>query len=225
MTNDTWLGLSNPFLTPAGSEHQMHRDALPAFTAMQEAAREDGVDCQLVSSFRNFDRQAAIWNRKWRGELPLYNEQGELLTHSQLSDDEKLIAILTWSAMPGASRHHWGTDIDVYDKQSVDEAGGQFDLIDSEYCEGGPCYALSGWLDQHAEAFGFYRPFAAYCGGVATEKWHLSYRPVAEKFEALRNPQALFDALSQADIEGKSVVLAQFDQLYPRYVLNQGTPR
>ncbi|MCZ8486094.1 D-alanyl-D-alanine carboxypeptidase family protein [Vibrio lentus] len=34
------------------------------------------------------------------------------------SEQQKLSAILRWSALPGASRHHWGCDFDVFAHQS-----------------------------------------------------------------------------------------------------------
>lgn len=223
MSNQTWLGLDHDALADAGNGFRLHRNALPAFLAMQGAAADAGIDCQLISSYRDFDRQLSIWNRKWRGELPLYSPAGELLTFTSLSDEDKLHAILTWSAMPGGSRHHWGTDIDVYDKVSVDACGGNLDLVDSEYCSGGPCYALAQWLELHAETYGFTRPFLINRGGVARELWHLSHKASAREFELQRNPEQLFNTLKAANIEGKACLLANFDALYPRYVLNEGT--
>ncbi len=38
-----------------------------------------------------------------------------------LSDLEKCKAMLRWSAVPGASRHHWGTEIDIFDPDLLPE--------------------------------------------------------------------------------------------------------
>ena len=46
----------------------MHRDALVPFLALKAAAAADGFDLVAVSAFRDFDRQLAIWNGKFRGE-------------------------------------------------------------------------------------------------------------------------------------------------------------
>ncbi len=224
MTNNDWLGLDNHYLVDAGHGHRLHPDTLAAFLAMQAAAHADGIDCQLVSAYRSFDRQVAIWNRKWHGEVTLYDASGHPLNGAALSDEDKLIAILTWSAMPGGSRHHWGTDIDVYDRQQVQAWGQQFELVDSEYRDQGPCAALSNWLDERAGEFGFYRPFEQFTGGVATERWHLSHQVTAKGFEQLRNQAALAQAISAADLAGKAALLQSLPALYPRYVLNEGTP-
>ena len=114
VSEQAWLGQQNDYLVDAGNGHRLHRDVISPFLAMQDAAQKDGVDLQLVSSFRDFDRQTAIFNRKWTGQAQLLDINGNELPFASLSDDEKLHAILTWSALPGGSRHHWGTDIDVY---------------------------------------------------------------------------------------------------------------
>lgn len=222
MTDEDWLGQANHYLTDAGNGHRLHPETLAAFLAMQDAAAAAGIDCQLVSAYRSFDRQRQIWNKKWRGEMPLYDADGQLLNSRTLSAEDKLTAILTWSAMPGGSRHHWGTDIDVYDRASVKASNHSFELVDSEYCEGGPCATLSAWLDDNAKKFGFYRPFSEFRGGVATERWHLSHNVSALPFEQLRNKAALENALESASLEGKQTLIDALPQLYSRYVLNEG---
>lgn len=220
--SDAWLGLHNPYLVDVGNGHQLHPDVAKAFTAMQSHAAIDGQDIQIVSSYRGFHRQLSIWNRKWTGELPLLDENEQRLDVAALTDEQKVYAILTWSALPGGSRHHWGTDLDVFDKSAVDACGGKLDLVDAEYRDGGPCFALACWMGNHLAEHGFMRPFMRNNGGVATELWHLSYAPTAAEFEALRNPEQLRQCIEHADMQGKSTVLTLFDELYPRYVLNEG---
>lgn len=217
-----WLGCNDSALADAGNGHRLLPEVAEAFNVMQAEALKDGQDVQIVSSYRDFDRQLSIWNRKWRGELPLYDHDGHSLDVGQLSDEDKVYSILIWSALPGGSRHHWGTDLDVYDKVSVDACGGRFDLVDAEYRQGGPCFALAQWMDEHLTEFGFDRPFLHDKGGVATELWHLSHTSSAAPFEAERNQQALKRCLENAPIEGKQTLLAMLDELFPRYVLNQG---
>ncbi|MBT78944.1 MAG: D-alanyl-D-alanine carboxypeptidase [Alteromonadaceae bacterium] len=222
MSMTAWLGIDNPFLVPLDDKFSIHRDVKEPWLALQRAAQKDGLDCQLVSSHRDFTRQLAIWNRKWRGEATLYDAQGKALNHSALSDDEKIDAILTWSALPGGSRHHWGSDIDVFDKQAVNEWGQPFELVDSEYRESGPCFGLACWMDENLHRFGFSRPFLEDRGGVAVELWHLTHTSTASTFEQQRRADALADALKQADMEGKEAVLKRIDSLFERYVLNKG---
>lgn len=217
-----WLGCDDSGLVQVGDTHQLLPAVADAFLAMQQQVQADGMDMQIVSSYRNFERQLAIWNRKWRGELPLFDHAGKRLNTAALSAEDKVHAILIWSALPGGSRHHWGTDLDVYDKAAVDACGGEFDLVDAEYRAGGPCYQLACWMDDNLQKFGFSRPFLLDQGGVATELWHLTHTASAAEFEAQRQQLALYNCLQTADIEGKQTVLAMLDELYPRFVLNQG---
>src|SRR5262245_60334880 len=93
----------------------LHYEAVASFLAMRDAARSDGIDLTPRSSFRDFQAQLGIWNRKWNGERAIYDRQGTLLDRKQLADSAAVDAILCWSAIPGGSRHHWGSDIDVID--------------------------------------------------------------------------------------------------------------
>lgn len=223
MNNETlWLGIDNPHLTPVDDRFVIHRDVAAPWRALQQAAIDDGIDCQLVSSHRDFHRQLAIWNRKWRGEATLYDANGVALDFASLDDNQKIDAILTWSALPGGSRHHWGTDIDVYDHEAVQRWGQPFELVDAEYRSGGPCFTLACWLETHLKDFGFHRPFLHNRGGVATELWHLSHTATAAQFEQQRNLDALRSALQHAEMEGKDAVLNRIDELFERYVLNKG---
>ena len=54
-----------------------------------------------VSSFRDFARQLAIWNAKFSGETPLYDADGRTLEAARLAPEERIAAILRWSALPG----------------------------------------------------------------------------------------------------------------------------
>lgn len=204
------------------NSHFLMPEVRDAFLQMQVAAKKAGLDLQICSSFRDFDKQLSIWNRKWRGELALYTLNGEKLDAHTLSDIEKIHAIMLWSALPGASRHHWGTDFDFYDKHSIEEQKHTFELIPEEYSGQGPCSKLCEWVHQHAESFGFFLPYANYVGGVASEPWHLSHKNTASNIEAQFDIEALRTKLAQSDILGKESILPILDELVARYTFNQG---
>src|SRR4026207_2204592 len=75
--------------------------------ARRDAAAREGIDLVPVSSFRDFDRQVGLWNRKWRGERPLYDRSGRLLDHATLRQPELVGAILCWPAVPGRGGRAW----------------------------------------------------------------------------------------------------------------------
>ena len=66
--------------------------------------KENGFRLRLESAYRPFEKQLSIWNRKARGELALLDEFGKPMQRPQ-DEAELMYAILTWSALPGASRH------------------------------------------------------------------------------------------------------------------------
>lgn len=189
-----------------------------AFTAMQKAAASAGIEVAVASSFRDFDRQLSIWNRKFYGELPIYNDRGEQLATEHLSSGEKVEAILLYSALPGASRHHWGTDLDVYDPRPFAAHESKLQLVANEYQEGGPCYSMWQWLQSHAQEFGFFFPYARYQGGVAAEPWHISHVECAAAAQQQLSNELLRQVITEADIAGKSYILAQLTELKQRYV-------
>jgi LAS superfamily LD-carboxypeptidase LdcB len=197
----------------------IHHDALDAFLALRSAASDAGFALSIFSSFRDFDAQRAIWNRKFRGERPLYARDGTQLDYAALSQPALLDAILAWSALPGASRHHWGTDLDVYDAQAM-PPGYRVQLLPHEYATGGIFGALNRWLDANLAGFGFYRPYDADRGGVLPEPWHVSYAPIAVHAATQLTPELIEAALRDADLLGLDLVLERLPELYRRYVAN-----
>jgi LAS superfamily LD-carboxypeptidase LdcB len=197
----------------------LHHEVVRPFLAMRAAAAADGIDLVAFSSFRDFDRQLGIWNGKFRGERPMQDRSGKPLDALALSPAERVEAILWWSALPGASRHHWGTDFDVLDAR-VMSPGYKLRVVPEEYWSGGIFHRLTTWLDAHMHAYGFFRPFATDRGGVAPEPWHLSYAPVAKCAQAALTVGSLRAVLAASAIEGKEEVLDALEPNYANYVLN-----
>ncbi|MEJ0085927.1 MAG: M15 family metallopeptidase [Pseudomonadota bacterium] len=197
----------------------LHNEVVRPFLAMRAAAAAVGIDLVAFSSFRDFDRQLAIWNGKFRGERPMQDRAGKPLDATALSPADKVAAILWWSALPGASRHHWGTDFDVLDGKAL-PYGYQLQVVPAEYQPGGPFERLTRWLDEHMHAFGFYRPYTTDRGGVQPEPWHLSHAKVAARAQRQLSLEALKSVLVDAAIEGKSAVLDALARNYSSYVVN-----
>jgi LAS superfamily LD-carboxypeptidase LdcB len=216
------LGKDDSLLVECQNGFRLLPEVCEAFKRMQAVAAQDGVDIQIVSSHRNFERQLQIWQNKWSGKATLLDANENKLDATTLSDIQKIQAILTWSALPGASRHHWGTDLDVYDKKSVEQHQHDFQLVCSEY-DNGPCAQLNNWLNEHATQFGFSRPYAEYKGGIAREPWHLSFQASADKMLSLMDEQVLLANLIKSDILGLHSIIANMPDIYQRFVLNRGT--
>jgi LAS superfamily LD-carboxypeptidase LdcB len=196
----------------------LHCDALLALQAMRLAALGDGIDMLPVSSFRDFARQLEIWNAKYSGERALRGRDNRILDSAALSPAERVAAILVWSALPGASRHHWGSDCDLIDRRTAPQAG-PIELLSEDFAAGGRYAALNDWLEARAADFGFFRPYDRDRGGVQPEPWHLSYAPVAAPALTAMSPALLRTALESAPLAGAEVVAVQLPELFERYVM------
>jgi LAS superfamily LD-carboxypeptidase LdcB len=195
----------------------LHADVVAPFMNLRRAASNAGIDLQAASGFRDFARQLEIWNGKFSGERPMLDASGGRLDAKSLTPRERVDAILLWSALPGASRHHWGTDLDLVDRRAS-AAGYQIQLTREEFAAGGPLAHLALWLDAHAPRFGFFRPFQGVRSGVQPEPWHFSFAPIAETARRRLSPPVLRTALAGAPLLGKEVVLGSLEELHARYV-------
>ncbi|WHP47678.1 M15 family metallopeptidase [Mannheimia bovis] len=193
-------------------QHFLQPEVVESFLALQQGAKEAGFNLQPASTFRDFERQKLIWNMKFNGERKVHDDNGTAIDMSQLSDFEKCQAMLRWSAVPGSSRHHWGTEIDIFDPDLLPE-NTQLLLEPWEYLEGGYFAELTEWLHAHAEQFGFYFPFDGTHNRVGFEPWHISYRPIAAEYEKLFADEMLRSAWQDEDVAGKECLLAHFDEL------------
>jgi zinc D-Ala-D-Ala carboxypeptidase len=140
-------------------EQYMHKEAYVAFLKMHEAAAQDGVNLVIVSATRNFYDQVSIWEGKWHGL-------------GQRAPIEKAKNILEYSSMPGTSRHHWGTDIDL-------------NSVYLAYFQSAEGIKMYQWMKDHAHEYGFFQPYTEMgtkrFSGYYEEKWHWSYKPISEK--------------------------------------------
>jgi LAS superfamily LD-carboxypeptidase LdcB len=195
----------------------LHAQVVAPFLNLRRAALDEGIDLAAMSSFRDFARQLAIWNGKFSGARPMQSASGAPLDAAALTPRERIDAILLWSALPGASRHHWGTDLDLVDR-SLSQAGYQIKLTPEEFAPGGRLANLDRWLTVNAPRFGFFRPFQGVRSGVQPEPWHFSFAPVAQKAGRRLTPQVLRTAIADAPLLGKDVVLEHLEELHARYV-------
>jgi LAS superfamily LD-carboxypeptidase LdcB len=201
----------------------LHAAAAGPFLALREAARKAGFDLVPVSAYRDFERQRAIWNAKFRGERPARDRQGRVVRLTKLDPGARVETILLWSALPGASRHHWGSDIDVADGHVI-ARGYEPQLEVAEYRRGGPFAALSTWLGANMRRYGFYRPYTRRGAGVQPEPWHLSYAPVSRPALSRMTLALLADAIDGSGIEGEAAILERLPAIRKRYVLGVDAP-
>lgn len=206
--------------TPSANAKKLgiHHQMLADFQALVLNAEQAGIEINIASGFRSFERQLLIWNNKFNGITPIKNSDGEQVDIAELNEFEIAEAILLYTALPGASRHHWGCDIDIYSGNLLN--GQALQLEPWEYEKSGPMAKLSSWLADNAKKFGFYFPYDSFRGGVAAEPWHLSYAPLAEQYQAVMSIEQLHQHLLQADIVGKNSIIENLPQIFKRYINN-----
>lgn len=195
----------------------LHTQTVAPFLNLRRAAMADGIDLVPQSGFRDFSRQLTIWNGKFSGARPMVDASGRAMDVNELGYAARVEAILLWSALPGASRHHWGTDVDLIDAGAV-APDYRVQLTPEEFAPAGPFAALSLWLETNAARFGFFRPFRGELSGVQPEPWHFSFAPVAESARRALTPAVLRHAIEAAPLLGKEAVLARLDEIHARYV-------
>lgn len=187
------LGLSTDHLVSVAEGVQVEPRTAAAFEVLTERAAAEGYDLRIASAFRGYDRQVRIVNDKWRGLRSVTDADGRILERTSQTDVAWLSIILRFSALPGTSRHHWGTDLDVWDAAAVSEDY-KLSLSPAEYEVGGVFSDMTRWLDERMsadDAEGFFKPYAVDRGGVAPEAWHISYRPVARHYQNAESLETL----------------------------------
>ncbi|MDC1161818.1 M15 family metallopeptidase [Tenacibaculum sp.] len=150
----------------------LRKEVNEAFVKMCMKANEMGVKLLALSGARSFKYQKDIWERKWDAS-------------DSFHPIDKAFEVLEYTAIPGTSRHHWGTDIDV-------------NSLSNRYFEVGDGRKIYRWLKKNAHKFGFYQVYGdkkEKRTGYAEEKWHWSYLPTAEQYLSFFNKRIDYDDL------------------------------
>lgn len=203
ITHDELLGkfeaASHPDFIQIESEYTsksniyMRRQAYGAFEAMHFAAATDGVNLPIISATRSFSHQKRIWEGKW-----------QRTQYMGWSDFKKAKDIMTYSSMPGTSRHHWGTDIDLIS-------------LNNDHFANGKGLAAYEWLKKHAHEYGFGQTYTSKDSGrtgYEEEKWHWSYLVLSKSYL-----ETYLKIISSEDIKGFSGQgIADSLDVIPHYV-------
>lgn len=162
----------------------LRKDAYEAFKKMYAAALKDGIKLTIISATRNFEAQKGIWEAKWTGGRQV---DGEDISKTIADPRQRALKILEYSSMPGSSRHHWGTDIDLNN-------------LNNEHFRSGEGKKVYEWLRAHAHEYGYCQPYspkgAERPDGYNEEKWHWSYMPVSQKLTQLAQEKLTDDMIS-----------------------------
>lgn len=185
-----------------GEGYHLREDAHLAFLRMKAAAKEEGIHIAVISSYRSYSHQKRIWERKFKK----FRSQG-------LSPENSIKKIIEYSTIPGTSRHHWGTDIDLYDA-SMTHAGGI--LQPENYHGNGPFCKLKEWMDTHAKTYGFYLVYTDHENrkGFKYEPWHYSYKALSCDYLKAYKKLDIIEILRKDQLSGSTNFSIDFIKQY-----------
>ena len=196
------IGKGNSDIIGDSYTSKMHKDAKTAFLKMKKEAAKEGINIEVVSAYRSFQRQKEIFERKYKK----FTSQG-------LSPSEAINKIIEYSTIPGTSRHHWGTDIDIIDANVPRPSS----VLKAKNFHGdGPFCKLKEWLDIHSEEFGFFEVYTNNPNrkGFKYEPWHFSYAPVSKPMLQEYKKLNIKAILKEENILGNEYFTEEFIQKY-----------
>lgn len=192
---------------------KLEKETYQAFRKMRAAALKEAVNIKIVSGYRSFNIQKNIWNRKYDNFI----SQG-------LSPQRVVDKIVEYSTLPGTSRHHWGTDIDIIDgsvkiPKSI--------LIERNYHENGIYAKLMRWMDTNSEKFGFYLVYTNKENrkGFKYEPWHYTYKPIATKMLFQFKNIKLDNFYRNTKLKGKVHINSEFLKKYTSENISSINPK
>lgn len=165
VSDDELTGKGNPELF--GNAYKLRKEAYECFLQMKKDAAKEGINITVASAYRSYAAQKGIWERKY----VKFVKKG-------LSPEAAIGKIIEYSTIPGTSRHHWGTEVDIIDGSK--KVGGDV-LVAGKFEEGGPFYKLKSWMDKNAYKYGFYLVYTneSHRKGFKYEPWHYSFAPLS----------------------------------------------
>lgn len=191
------LGKTSPPLV--GS---MQEEVYEAYERMRQAAAKEGIEIKVVSAHRSYDRQREIWNAKYK-----------TLTLQGLPAKDAIQEIITYSTLPGTSRHHWGTDIDIID--NANPQSGDVLLAEKFYGDG-PSSALRSWMNRNAADYGFLEVYTDHPNrkGFAHEPWHYTYHSLSKAYLEVLTNQVISEIAKDEQLLGRKFLDADFFKSY-----------
>ena len=144
-----------PELTALRGGHAIDSRAYPALQQMMDDCRAAGLEPTICSSYRTWDKQAELFEKK----LDTLLQQG-------YSQEEAESEAARWVARPGTSEHETALAVDIVDKD--------YQLLDQQQ-EQTP---VQQWLMTHCAQYGFilrYPTDKSDLTGIGYEPWHYRY--------------------------------------------------
>tara|TARA_Y100000815_G_scaffold275428_1_gene313501 strand:- start:536 stop:1270 length:735 start_codon:yes stop_codon:yes gene_type:complete len=201
ISNAELIGKGSPeFVEKNG--YRLRPAAAGAFDKMSAAAQQDGIQFQVVSSYRDYNHQNSIWERKYKA----YTAEGD-------APEKAIDRIIEYSTIPGTSRHHWGTDVDIVDANGKNN--GDL-LVPSKFHGNGPYCKFKEWMSKNSEQYGYFLVYTDnfYRKGFKYEPWHYSYAPLSRNYLIDYKKLDVAQVLQEQKLLGSDHFTPQFIEKY-----------
>lgn len=196
------IGKGNPDLVGETYTSIMQKDTAIALQKMQTEALKEGIKIEVVSAYRSFERQKEIFEKKYK-----------TFTQRGLSPEKAIEKIIEYSTIPGTSRHHWGTDLDLID--GYVKRPKNVLIAENFHGEGVFC-KMKEWMNEHANTFGFFEVYTddANRKGFKYEPWHFSYAPVSKPMLQSYKKLSIKEILGEEKVLGNTHFSEDFVEKY-----------
>jgi len=175
----------------------------------------------IVSSFRSYEHQKRIWEEKVSGKRVILDEHERPIDVKKISSTDLLFLILNWTMIPGFSRHHFGSDLDVCDTKNL-PPDYKIKLTNEECDQEGLFYKFHSFLDElieNDECFGFFRPYTNQSIGIKPERWHISHREIANHYLSHLSLEVFTKFIDQSDLSLKTEILDHAEVIFNQFIL------
>ncbi len=201
-TRNQLIGKGNPDIVGDSYLTKMHKETAVALHKMKDAAAKKNIKIEVVSAYRSFQRQKEIFE----GKYVKFTSEG-------LTPMQAIEKIIEYSTIPGTSRHHWGTDLDLIDGNAPRPKNV---LMASNFHGTGPFCKMKEWMNKHAESFGFFEVYTNNKNrkGFHYEPWHVSYAPVSVPMLQVYKKLDVKAILSEEQVKGSDHFTEEFIQRY-----------
>ena len=179
ITKDMVMGLEQTHLIDIDTNQKASAEAFLALCDLKKRLAAHGFVLDIASAFRPFSRQMEIFNAKYNMQRKVFDRDNNELNLENMSPMQRVEAICIFSSVPGFSRHHFGSDFDIYSKDLLPE-GSSLALSSYEYTQGGYFYEMHQALVEYMAEYDFFMPYTG-DNSIGFEPWHISYYPSATK--------------------------------------------
>ena len=202
-TNNDLIGRGNPKLY--GKGYKLLRKAYQAFLEMNNQAEKDGFSIRVVSSYRSFNHQNLIWTRKYKR----YTGQ------KKLSPKMAVFSNIRYTAIPGSSRHHWGTEIDVVNGRIKTS---RYPLNTKHFHGYGIYKTFREWMDANAHKYGYYQVYTNdhQRKGFKYEPWHYSFAELGKPMLKAYREREVQETLKKQQLLGRQHFTENFIETYTK---------